>query len=269
MLVLIADEDADRATALRFAFDRWGHSVIPLIGDSIAEAIPVARELAVDVVVVGGDVQPKAVIALRGQSGVFTGAIIVVAWLPRAEDRVAMLEAGADDVVCTPFHGDEVVARANAVARRYAGHAEANVEVGALVVSLGMDPITIGGKEVHLSTSERRIVQFLALRKGRVVSKEQIYDRLYAAARGDGPEIKIIDVLICKTRQRLSAASGGQNWIETEWGVGYRLRDSEGCKPPLRRRSAETAVADLEAARAEALVALLALGRFARPKSFC
>ena len=251
MLVLIAERSANTAEALRFAFEEQGHSTLVLDGDRVDEAVSVAWELQIDAAILGQGVTATEVTRMRGRDG-FAAAIVVVADMPSAVDRVRMLDAGADDAVSTPFSADEVIARVHAVARRYAGHASARVVVGDLSIGLGLDPILIKGRDVHLTPTEKRIVQYLALRNGRVVSKDAIYDRIYSSRPSDGPEMKIIDVLICKARQKLAKASGGRCYIETEWGQGYRLRDPEECRPPIRNRPQGTSVAELAAARARA-----------------
>jgi two-component system cell cycle response regulator CtrA len=76
---------------------------------------------------------------------------------------------------------------------------------------------------VNLTGTEYKILAFLAQRQGSTLTKEMILNHLYSGM--DEPEIKIIDVFICKLRKKLAEASGGRNYIETVWGRGYMLRE--------------------------------------------
>jgi DNA-binding response OmpR family regulator len=82
---------------------------------------------------------------------------------------------------------------------------------------------TIGGNRVHLTGKEYGLLELLALRKGTMLTKEMILNHLYGGM--DEPELKIIDVFICKLRRKLANASGGKNYIETVWGRSYALKE--------------------------------------------
>jgi two-component system cell cycle response regulator CtrA len=81
----------------------------------------------------------------------------------------------------------------------------------------------IAGTRVHLTGKEYQILELLALRKSTTLTKEMVLNHLYGGM--DEPELKIIDVFICKLRKKLANASGGKNYIETVWGRGYALRE--------------------------------------------
>ncbi len=80
-------------------------------------------------------------------------------------------------------------------------------------------------RPIHLTGKEYGILELLSLRKGTTLTKEMFLNHLYGGM--DEPELKIIDVFICKLRKKLVAATGGNNYIETVWGRGYVLRDPE------------------------------------------
>jgi two-component system cell cycle response regulator CtrA len=82
--------------------------------------------------------------------------------------------------------------------------------------------VEVGGQRVHLTGKEYQILELLTLRKGTTLTKEMFLTNLYGGM--DEPEIKIIDVFICKLRKKLASASNGKNYIETVWGRGYVLR---------------------------------------------
>ncbi|MEQ9447477.1 MAG: response regulator transcription factor, partial [Rhodospirillaceae bacterium] len=83
--------------------------------------------------------------------------------------------------------------------------------------------VAVAGTPVHLTGKEYGILELLALRKGTTLTKEMFLNHLYGGM--DEPELKIIDVFVCKLRKKLATASGGNNFIETVWGRGYVLRE--------------------------------------------
>src|SRR6201992_2618668 len=133
---------------------------------------------------------------------------------------------GADDYVTKPFHRDELVARIHAIVRRSKGHAQSVIQTGDLVVNLDTKTVEVGGQRVHLTGKEYQMLELLSLRKGTTLTKEMFLNHLYGGM--DEPELKIIDVFICKLRKKLATASEGRNFIETVWGRGYVLRDPNG-----------------------------------------
>jgi two-component system cell cycle response regulator CtrA len=149
-------------------------------------------------------------------------ARIILPCLADVEDKVKGLGSGADDYMTKPFHKDELVARINAIVRRSKGHAQSIINTDDLCVNLDTKTITIGGARVHITGKEYQMLELLSLHKGMTQSKEMFLNHLYGGM--DEPEIKIIDVFICKLRKKLANASGGKNYIETVWGRGYMLR---------------------------------------------
>jgi two-component system cell cycle response regulator CtrA len=139
------------------------------------------------------------------------------------EDKVKGLGVGADDYMTKPFHKDELVARIHAIVRRSKGHAQSVIQTGDLVVNLDTKTVEVGGQRVHLTGKEYQMLELLSLRKGTTLTKEMFLNHLYGGM--DEPELKIIDVFICKLRKKLANASEGRNFIETVWGRGYVLRE--------------------------------------------
>jgi two-component system cell cycle response regulator CtrA len=122
-----------------------------------------------------------------------------------------------------PFHRDELVARIHAIVRRSKGHAQSIIQSGDLVVKLDTKTVEVNAARVHLTGKEYQMLELLSLRKGTALTKEMFLNHLYGGI--DEPEVKIIDVFICKLRKKLANASNGKNYIETLWGRGYLLRD--------------------------------------------
>src|SRR6476659_582755 len=134
--------------------------------------------------------------------------ILILSGLAGIEDKVKGLGVGADDYMTKPFHKDELVASIHAIVRRSKGHAQSVIQTG---------------QRVHLTGKEYQMLELLSLRKGTTLTKEMFLNHLYGGM--DEPELKIIDVFICKLRKKLANASEGRNFIETVWGRGYVLRE--------------------------------------------
>ena len=139
------------------------------------------------------------------------------------EAKVKALGFGADDYMTKPFHKDELVARIHAIVRRSKGHAQSVIQTADLVVNLDTKTVEVNGARVHLTGKEYQMLELLSLRKGTTLTKEMFLNHLYGGM--DEPELKIIDVFICKLRKKLANASSGKNYIETVWGRGYVLRE--------------------------------------------
>jgi two-component system cell cycle response regulator CtrA len=148
--------------------------------------------------------------------------ILILSGLAGIEDKIKGLGFGADDYVTKPFHKDELVARIHAIVRRSKGHAQSVINTDDLWVSLDSKTADINGARVHLTGKEYQMLELLALRMGTTLTKEMFLSHLYGGM--DEPEMKIIDVFICKLRKKLASASSGKNYIETVWGRGYVMR---------------------------------------------
>ncbi|MEQ8178868.1 MAG: response regulator transcription factor, partial [Amphiplicatus sp.] len=139
------------------------------------------------------------------------------------ETKVRGLGFGADDYMTKPFHKDELVARIHAIVRRSKGHSQSVITTGDLIVNLDAKTVEVAGQRVHLTGKEYQMLELLSLRKGTTLTKEMFLNHLYGGM--DEPELKIIDVFICKLRKKLATATHGEHYIETVWGRGYVLRD--------------------------------------------
>ena len=156
--------------------------------------------------------------------------ILILSGLAGIEDKIKGLGFGADDYMTKPFHKDELVARIHAIVRRSKGHAQSVINIDDLCLSLDSKTVDVNGARVHLTGKEYQILEILALRKGNTLTKEMLLSHLYGGM--DEPEMKIIDVFICKLRKKLANASGGKDYVETVWGRGYVMR--EQAEPEVR-----------------------------------
>src|SRR5206468_6315598 len=123
------------------------------------------------------------------------------------------------------FDRRELIARIQAIVRRAKGHSESVIRTGKLLVNLDSRVVEVESQPLHLTGKEYQMLELLSLRKGTTLTKEMFLNHLYGGM--DEPELKIIDVFICKLRKKLSVATGGKNYIETVWGRGYVLREPD------------------------------------------
>jgi two-component system cell cycle response regulator CtrA len=149
--------------------------------------------------------------------------ILILSGSDDSENKLKGFGFGADDYMTKPFHREELVARIHAIIRRSKGHAQSVIRTGEINVNLDAKTVDVNGEMVHLTGKEYQMLELLSLRKGTTLTKEMFLNHLYGGM--DEPELKIIDVFICKLRKKLAEATGGHNHIETVWGRGYVLRD--------------------------------------------
>ncbi|WP_170338673.1 response regulator transcription factor CtrA [Ruegeria arenilitoris] len=151
--------------------------------------------------------------------------ILILSGADDTESKIKGFGFGADDYLTKPFHREELVARIHAIIRRSKGHSQSIIRTARIAVNLDAKTVEVDNQAVHLTGKEYQMLELLSLRKGTTLTKEMFLNHLYGGM--DEPELKIIDVFICKLRKKLSNATGGENYIETVWGRGYVLRDPQ------------------------------------------
>ncbi|WP_181707883.1 response regulator transcription factor [Chthonobacter rhizosphaerae] len=134
----------------------------------------------------------------------------------RWSDKVAGIDAGADDYVAKPFHMEEVLARLRALVRRAAGHASNEIEIGPVRLDVKAGRLTVSGNPVKLTSHEFRLIQYLMLHKDKVVSRTELVEHLYD--QDFDRDSNTIEVFIGRLRKKL-----GVDIIETVRGLGYRV----------------------------------------------
>ena len=134
----------------------------------------------------------------------------------RWSDKVAGIDAGADDYVAKPFHMEEVLARVRALVRRAAGRASNEMSVGGVVLDTRSGRVTVDGASVKLTSHEYRLLAYLMLHQGRVVSRTELVEHLYD--QDFDRDSNTIEVFVGRLRKKL-----GEGVIETVRGLGYTV----------------------------------------------
>ncbi len=149
--------------------------------------------------------------------------VIVIA----SSEAVAETFPGIDEtnLLITPFHRQDLVTRLNAATRNRMRTEQRHVEIGAMSLDLAEKKAFVEGEALPLTRKEYEVLEYLALRKGTTITKDMFLNHLYGG--GDEPEVKIIDVFVCKIRRKIKALTGGDPLIDTVWGRGYVLNDPE------------------------------------------
>ena len=223
MRVLLIEDDTACAAAIALMLKSEG-----LVCDSTAlgeDGLELARLYDYDLIVLDlilPDMDGYDVLRRLRTAKVLT-LVLILSGLGTAKDRIKGLEMGADDFLAKPFDRRELVARIRAVVRRSNGHPDSAIHIGKLSVNLNTRTVRVGDRTVDLTGKQFDVLALLALRKGVPLTKEAFLNHLYGGM--DEPDQKIVDVFICKLRQKLSAATGGDTYIETVWGHGYVMRD--------------------------------------------
>ncbi len=225
MRVLLVEDDPHQARAVELML-RTESMVVDATGLG-EDGLEIGRLYEYDIIILDlglPDVDGLDVLRQLRAAKVAT-PVLILSGLDDTDRKIKSLGLGADDYLTKPFEKGELIARLHAIIRRSKGHAASVIRAGRLSVDLDARAVAIDDQPVHLTGKEYGILELLALRKGTTLTKEQFLNHLYGGM--DEPELKIIDVFICKLRKKLSTISGGESYIETVWGRGYVLRDPQ------------------------------------------
>ena len=223
MRVLLVEDDLTAARGITLMLKSSG--LIVDTTDTGEEALELVRHYDYDIVVLDlmlPDMEGYEVVR-RMRAARLETPVLILSGLSRPAAKVKGFGMGADDFISKPFDKGELVARMQAVVRRSKGYSQPTLRIGNLQLNLDSREVLVSGKPVHLTGKEYSILELLVLRKGMVLTKEAFLNHLYGGM--DEPEMKIIDVFICKLRKKLALAGAG-DLIGTVWGRGYMMRDS-------------------------------------------
>ena len=222
MRILLIEDDLVAARGVSLMLKSTGAVVDH--ADTGEEGLELARHYDYDIVILDlmlPDIEGFEVVRRMRVSRNDT-PVLILSGLSRPQVKVKGLGLGADDFITKPFDKAELLARMQAIVRRSKGFSQPTLRIGPLLLNLDSHEVTVDGQPVHLTGKEYAILELLVLRKGMVLTKEAFLNHLYGGM--DEPEMKIIDVFICKLRKKLTLA-GADNLIGTVWGRGYMIRE--------------------------------------------
>ncbi|MDB5492557.1 MAG: response regulator [Micavibrio sp.] len=228
MRVLLVEDDKSVAKSIELMLKSEGYIVD--LTDLGEDGLEIGKIYDYDIIILDlmlPDMDGYDVLKALRASKVAT-PILILSGLSELDNKIKGLGFGADDYLTKPFDKRELIARIQAIVRRSQGHSQSVIMTGKVKVNLDTRTVEVDSKPLHLTGKEYGILELLSLRKGSSLTKEMFLNHLYGGM--DEPEVKIIDVFICKLRKKLQTAAGGDNYIETVWGRGYVLRDPEADK---------------------------------------
>lgn len=224
MHVLIVEDDPIVADVLGMTLEEAGH--FKTTANTIKTALSEWKHNRIDAILLDlnlpdGDGTRLARLVRKNHILV---PILVISGNSGIDEKITALGAGADGYLTKQFDRYELMANLDAIMRRTHGHGSATISVSNLVVDLSHNYAKVGETRLELTAKEFRIIEFLALRKGAVLSKDAFLNHLYGGI--DEPEPKIIDVFICKLRRKLVENGAEGLSVDTVWGQGYILRET-------------------------------------------
>ena len=223
-LVLLIDDEPKIRRFLRAGFEIHGFSVVE--AENAAEGLKVATFNSPDLVILDLNLPDlhgsEALERLRSWSNV---PVIVLSVEANEDEKVRLLQSGADDYVVKPFGMAELLARSDAALRRYFKSATENpvVVVGPLAVDLASRTVSLNNTRIKLTRKEYRLLHILAMHIGLVVTHDQLLKDIWTGNQRDN--IQYLRILVRKLRQKIEADPNQPRLLITESGVGYRLEN--------------------------------------------
>jgi two-component system KDP operon response regulator KdpE len=222
-LVLLVEDEPKIRRFLRAGFEIHGFSVLE--AENAADGLKAATFSAPDLIILDlalPDLHGTEVLErLRSWSNV---PVIVLSVVSSEEEKVRLLQAGADDYVVKPFGMAELLARAEAALRRYFKTATENpvVVTGPLSIDLVSRTVSLNKQQIRLTRKEYRLLHILATHVGLVVTHDQLLKEIWTGNQGDN--IQYLRILVRKLRQKIETDPNDPRLLVTESGVGYRLQ---------------------------------------------
>ena len=225
MRALLIEDDHSTAKSVELALAREG--IICDIAQTGQEGVELGMIYDYDIILLDlvlPDIDGYKVME-KLKAGKIKTPVFILSGLSSADKKIKALELGADDYLTKPFDKAELLARMKAIVRRFKGHCESTSQFGNFTINFDTRTVDVNGSQVHLTNKEYAILELLAMRKGTVLTKEMFLNHLYSGV--DDPSTKVINVFICKIRQKLSKSSGGVDYIDNVFGRGYMLKDRQ------------------------------------------
>jgi len=229
MRILLVEDDISTAKSIELALAAEG--IVCDIAATGEEGVDFAKMYDYDIIILDmmlPDIDGFEVLRKFRKNNIKT-PVMILSGLTGSDSKVKGLGIGADDYVTKPFNRGELIARIQAIVRRSKGNSSSKLNIGDITLNMESRSVEIDGKPLSLTSKEYSILELLMLRKGAAIKKETFLSHLYGGI--DEPEIKIIDVFVCKLRKKIQDAAHGTNYIETLWGRGYTLKDPNEVLP--------------------------------------
>jgi two-component system KDP operon response regulator KdpE len=219
--VLIVDDDPQMLKAVENALTARGYGVLTAQSGDAALSVLAEEELDLLLLDLGlPDIQGRDVIErLRGWSEL---PVIVISVRDGQDDKVAALDAGADDYVTKPFGMKELLARMRAVRRRSAADEDRDpvLSFDGLEVDLARRRVQLEGESLHLTPTEYRLIEAMATNPGKLLTHRWLLQRVWG--QGYTTESHYLRLYVKQLRQKLKDSPARPRWITTEPGLGYR-----------------------------------------------
>jgi two-component system, OmpR family, response regulator len=161
----------------------------------------------------------------RWRSGGRVMPVLLLTARDRWSDKVAGIDAGADDYVAKPYHVEEVLARIRALIRRAAGHASSEIQCGPVRLDTKASKVSVDGTPLKLTSHEYRLLAYLMHHMGQVVSRTELVEHMYD--QDFDRDSNTIEVFVGRLRKKI-----GNDVIETVRGLGYRMQEPGSAPKP-------------------------------------
>jgi two-component system, OmpR family, KDP operon response regulator KdpE len=231
-VVLLIDDEPKIRRFLRAGFELDGFSVLE--AENAAEALRIATFSPPDLIILDlalPDLHGTEVLdRIRSWSNV---PVIILSVVSDEDEKVRLLQSGADDYVVKPFGMAELLARSEAALRRYFKSATENpvVTAGPLSVDLVSRTVSLNGSRVNLTRKEYRLLHILAMHVGLVVTHDHLLKEIWTGNQRDN--IQYLRILVRKLRQKIESDPNDPHLLITESGVGYRLQNRIEASPAV------------------------------------
>lgn len=220
MRILLVEDDKKLSDLVAESLTQTGY-VVDQVYDGI-EGLYYGREFPIDMAIIDlglPEINGMDLIQQLREEG-FSYPILILTARNQWQEKVAGLEAGADDYLTKPFNVQELKARVAALLRRSSGHASPKLQFGPLGVDLNSQRVSIAGVEIDLTSFEYKVLEYLLMHPDKIVTKTDLVDHIYA--EDSDRDSNVIEVFIGRLRRKLDP-EGVIEPIETLRGRGYRF----------------------------------------------
>ncbi|MBD9472634.1 response regulator transcription factor [Achromobacter sp. ACM01] len=216
MRILVVEDEPTLATQLADALRQAGYTVDTAADGGTAQYMGAVETYDVVVLDLGLPVMDGLTVLKQWRAGGQGMPVLILTARDNWHEKVAGIDAGADDYLTKPFHMEELLARVRALLRRSSNHASAQWRCGPLMLDMRQAKVTVDGQALSLTSHEFKVLAVLMQRAGEVISRSELTEHVYA--QDNDRDSNTIDVFIARLRKKLPPDT-----IETVRGLGYRL----------------------------------------------